>query len=340
MHSVSLLASFLSLTSALTINPRSPSQAQVPTQGHTVHQFPNGTWAENIAVRTNGDLLVTIVTSPLLYLISPLTSSQNPASPQTATLIHNFSPFAAVLGITSTHPDQFYAIVGNLSLSPLNAALGSYTVWSISLTSYNLLTNTGASIHQLAALPSAGLLNGLSTLSTAQNLLVLADSIYGAIWLLNTQTGASSILLQEPEMLPPPGATLGINGVRVLPGKKGDDTVYIYFSNTGSETLYRVPVSVSRLEKVGPVETLVTGFAVDDFALDEETGKAYLAGGSVNELLKVGLEGGEVEVVYGGVNETGLVAPTSVAVGRGPGEEGVLFVTTQKGRVVAVDVGC
>lgn len=135
MHLILVLAFFLGLASALTINhPRSNGLEQ-ESQGNLIHQFPDPTWVENIAVRKNGHLLVTIVISPELYLIDPLTSSLDPTSNKTATLIHSFAPsFAAVLGITETQPDQFYVVVGNLSLAPpLNAGLGTYTFWSVNL---------------------------------------------------------------------------------------------------------------------------------------------------------------------------------------------------------------
>jgi hypothetical protein len=85
------------------------------------------------------------------------------------------------------------------------------------------------------------------------------------------------------------------------------------------------------------VETLFFGYAIDNFALDEEMGDVYLAGGERNTLLKVEFDGGEVHTLYGG-SETGLVAPASVALGRTWGEKGEVFVTTQKGGMVGVDV--
>jgi hypothetical protein len=115
--------------------------------------------------------------------------------------------------------------------------------------------------------------------------------------------------------------------------------VHICFSNTGVSTFHRVSVSLSTLPKLGPVETHFTGYAIDDFALDEEMEEVYLAGGERNALMKVGFDGGEVHTLYGG-SETGLVAPASAALGRSWGEKVETFVTTQKGGVVSVDVWC
>ena len=117
---------------------------------------------------------------------------------------------------------------------------------------------------------------------------------------------------------------LGINGVRVLPPSKGNDTVYIYFSNTGASTFHRVPVSLSTLQKLGPVETLFSGFAIDDFALDEERGNAYLAGGERNALLKVALDGGRgANCVWGRVRWSWWCQLVLLWEGRGERKGGV-----------------
>ena len=76
--------------------------------------------------------------------------------------------------------------------------------------------------------------------------------------------------------------------------------MYICFSNTGVSTFHRVPLSLSTLQKLGPVETHFTGYAIDDFALDEGMGDVYLVGGERNALLKVRFDGREVKTVYGG----------------------------------------
>jgi hypothetical protein len=127
-------------------------------------------------------------------------------------------------------------------------------------------------------------------------------------------------------MAPPTSQTLGMNGLRVLP--PSNNTAYIYFDNTGNKTFYRVPISMSTLQKVGEVELLVDDFAIDDFALDGKTSFVYLASPGVNALLKTGLSGGEVETLYGVLNETVLPGPTSVAVGRVWGEKGWVYVTS------------
>jgi len=348
------LISFVTLASTRTLrHSRSNSQElDSPAQVHLIHQFPNPTWVENIAVRKNGQLLLTTITGPDLYLVDPSTPALGPTFSKTATLVHSFPPELSVLGITELQPDQFYVIVGNFSLSPVDLGLGTYSVWSVDLQKYNPISNTGATTKEVSALTQASLLNGMSTFDVSKDLVIVSDSIKGAVWVVNVQTGDYKILLQEPEMAPPANknSVLGINGVRVLPS---GDIAQIYFSNTGTATFYRVPVSRSTLQKTGPVEVVASDVVVDDFALDIKDGNAYLAGAADNALLRVPLKGGDVETIYGGVNETVLPGPTSVVVGRGWSEKGMLYVTTngglmapvngnytEGGKVVEVEIDC
>jgi len=336
---LAILASYLTLSSAITTTqPRTNKRNNPPAQSHIIHEFPDGTWIENIAVRKNGQLLVTDLVQPNLYLIDPVISALNATSPGTATLIHDFSPESSLLGITEVNPDHFYVIVGNVSFAPPYGA-GTYSVWSVDLQSYSSTANTGSAIKEVTLISGSELLNGMTTLDASQNLVIIADSIKGAIWLVNGQTGEYRLLLQEPEMAAPTGQLIGINGIKVLPHSSSSDTVSIYFSNTGALTLYLIPLSLTTLQATGPIQTITTGIAIDDFALDPESGYAYLADGTGNAIWRVPLAGGDAEIVIGGTNST-FPTPTSAALGRGWAENGKLFVSTRVGEVVEVDIDC
>lgn len=94
------------------------------------------------------------------------------------------------------------------------------------------------------------------------------------------------------------------------------------------------------------------GMVVDDFCLDAELGVAYTANGPGNALVRLGLQDGVEETVYGGKSETVLLGPTSAEFGRGEVGTGMVYVTTsgsmentgpegllQGGRVLGVNVG-
>lgn len=84
----------------------------LPLPSRTIFQFSsNGTWIENIAVRANGDLLVTLMLpDPQLYLIS------SPWSPSpTASLLYTFPNMTGLFGIAETSPDVFVLAGGGFN---------------------------------------------------------------------------------------------------------------------------------------------------------------------------------------------------------------------------------
>ena len=325
LSSLVLLSSLTPFSSAISIpQPRSNG---LPLSSHVVHQFSNTTWVENIRVRSTGQLLLTSATAPDLYYLDP-------ASPSRASLIHEFTGNSGLLGITEVAPDHFYVLASNLTLVPPNPGLKTNSIYSIDLSSYHASSNTGAVIAKVANVPNIQFGNGMDTLDASQNLIVIADSVLGAAWMLNVETGDYSTLLEEPEMSPPNSSTfsLGINGIRV--SAKDSEEVYVYFDNTAKSLFCRVLVSLSTLSKTGPVEILANftaqGLTTDDFALDEEQGVAYLAC-QQNAILRIPLGGGQA------INVTVVKEPTSVQMARDDGCNGTAYVTTEDGNIVAVD---
>ncbi|KAF7884052.1 uncharacterized protein EAF01_011475 [Botrytis porri] len=204
---------------------------------------------------------------------------------------------------------------------------GANTIYSVNLTSYVPSTNSGASVSKVAIISGAGSLNGLTTLSESQNLIIATDLILGVIWSINVLTSEYSVLLDLAELRPPVSTSLafGVSGLKALTPTTGDtDQVYIYYTNTGLMTFGRIPFSLSTLNVTGPVEILTNAYAADDFALDPEQRAAYLAYGTGASVLKIDLEDDDMSVVIGGVNdtlarsanETVLSGPTSVQLGR------------------------
>lgn len=63
-------------------------------QVRTVFEFPKGTYVENLAVRANGQVLVTPLTEPNLLLIDPQRRGTLP------TLVYTFPEALGLAGIT------------------------------------------------------------------------------------------------------------------------------------------------------------------------------------------------------------------------------------------------
>lgn len=85
----------------------------------TVYQFPNPTWVENLAVRSNGHLLLTLLSTPDLYQLDP-----NSGSTAGAKLVYHFPEYTGLCGIVEIENDVFAVVAGNLTLSPFFSIKG------------------------------------------------------------------------------------------------------------------------------------------------------------------------------------------------------------------------
>lgn len=72
-----------------------------------------------------GQVLVTVLTSPDLYLIDP-------AHPQPV-LVHSFSGYLSLLGIAEVQHDNFYMIVGNYSQPTNTNTPGSWNLYHVNM---------------------------------------------------------------------------------------------------------------------------------------------------------------------------------------------------------------
>lgn len=346
------------LSSAFSATIRHAPRSDLPSK--LIHQFPNPTWLENIVITSTDKILTTDITNPYLYYIDPTISISAPHANDTASIVHDFAPELSLLGITEVAPSHFYLITRNFTLTSVASTLtGVNSIYSVDLTNYSACNNSGADVSKVAIISGAGSLNGLTTLSESQNLIIAADPILGVIWSINVATSEYSILLDLDELKPPvsTGLAFGVNGVKVLTPTTGDtDQVYIYYTNTGLTTFGRIPFSLSTLNTTGPVEILTDAYGADDFTLDVEQGVAYLAYGAGASVLKIGLEGGDVTRVVGGLNDTIdgnatltlLSGPTGVQLGRAGDGLGWAYVSqngknegvyTEGGKVLAIDLG-
>ena len=315
-----------------------------PRQGHPgdslvrkVYQFPNETWVENLAVRANGKVLVTLISSPEVWEVDPF------ATPATAELVYRFPDANSCAGIAEYAPDVFAVNVGNFSLKTFTYEVGSYSVWSIDMRSHWRGGWDGSRhpekprAHKIADLPSAEFLNGMTALSTSPDVVLLADSAAGLIYRLDTVSGAYSVAIDDPALKPNTSVPflLGVNGIHTRPGDDG----HIYFTNTFHRPVFsRIPIDPTNGAQTGPDQVIVESVAAlngdpDDFCFDQTGEVVYLADGALYGLLKVDLASGETEVVVGGTPKSKVVGETACKFGRTNGdiEKGTLYITTTGG---------
>ncbi|KAL8823066.1 MAG: hypothetical protein Q9191_006212 [Dirinaria sp. TL-2023a] len=312
----SAFISTVSHTVALPQITPSPSGArkQAPLPVEIIHEFPQGTWLENLAVRSCGQVLVSVLSTPDLYQIDP----SNETSP---ILVHSFPEHLGLLGITETTRDIFYLAAGNYSVFSKKNVPGAWNIYEVDLTK----GPRKAKVAQISNFPDFVLLNGLVTLDASKGLILLGDAGAGAVYRYNVKTNEVKIVIKDPTMNPVPPSPVGINGIKIRKGS-------LFFTNAGQKIFVKVPINPDGTAS-GPIETLSTNSLGDDFALDGK-GDAFLAQNGANNLGYLGSEGAKNITVLAGAplqDKHVLAGPSSCQFGRLRSDKKALYITTTGG---------
>lgn len=321
----------------------------LPLPARTVAQLANTpTWLENIAVRANGDLLVTqLAPAPVLYTV------KNPAS-KNAVLepIYQWheTNVSILLGVIETFPDTFAVVAGNATANATGYP-GTFSVWQVK---FDSLASSTPRVRKLANVPAAKFLNGIIPLPEDPSIVLIPDSQFGLLFRLDTRTGVSKVIAQGPEFNPYPERQnktvgFGINGVRIRDG-------YLYFTNSNLVAVYRVRITKDGYIAQGgkaPVElyadlSVATTF-VDDFTFSAD-GTIWAVSNDGNTIVAAAPGGKVVKEVAGRRDQLTIAGGTAAAFGRGKEDKRVLYVSTaggldapvngtvvEPGKVVAVD---
>lgn len=348
------------ISPALAAGPAAPSRnIATPYTVRTLYQFPNDTYIENLAVRANGQVLVTPLSLAQLWLVD------SHAAPGGGALVAAELPgVLSLTGIVEYQPDVFAVVAGNYNVAAGDPGLGTWGVWSVDLGGVDYFASeneTAAArpppaVSRIAAIPEATSLNGLSLLSSLpssssslsssdarRDVLVVGDVKSGVVWVVDTASGQYAAVLNDTFTAPAETYDFGLSatdGIRV----RGD---VLYFDNVGQGTLNRASIelavgngTLAEAVKIGPVETIATTPSSaeqwDDFAFDCE-GNVFIAAGGANTVQRIDARSGAVEVVAGDLNSTLLAEPTSVKFGRREDDADVLYVTTGGGLATPVD---
>ncbi|MCJ1388284.1 hypothetical protein MMC18_001129 [Xylographa bjoerkii] len=305
------MLSYLLLTAIGTVAARPPTHELAVRQ---VYDFPNpGSWLENLAVRSNGNILATRLDVPQLYQFFPLVPNSEP------TLIHAFpstSGFTGLTGITELagHPDVFAVIASNFS-EP-----GHGAVWRVDM------RQPTPAVAKIAQIPQAAVPNGMASLDAAEHAVLISDSTLGNVWRLDLRSGAYTVAIDDPKMNKVrPNATVSVNGIRIFGG-------YLYFTNSDALFFARIPIHANGTA-AGASEIVAysvgNGSTFDDFAIDDD-GTAYVATGNGNAVTRITPDG-RAAIIAGNLNSTEIANPTSVQFGRTEQDRRTIYVTTAGG---------
>ena len=327
----------LSLTLGLTMAAVTPIARgdSLPLPYRDMYQFSDPrTWVENIAVRPNGDLLVTILfPAAQLYLV------QRPYSDQpSVSLVHDFrDQVQGLLGIAETRPDTF--LVAGSRTNP-TAQPNASAVFEVTLNgaphngTATTATTTSTSARLVANITEASVLNGATALrgcGRGHDILLVADSVLGQVFRVDATTGHYDVAIKVPEMQ---GTPTGINGLKVHEG-------HLYFSNSVTLSIYRLKItpdgSAAEGAAVETVATVAGEVFLDDFAIGAD-GTLWAASNRGNTTYAIGPGGKKVVPVLGGADSDVVRGDTAAAFGRTEQDRHVLYITTSMpGKVVAAD---
>ena len=288
--------------------------------------FGTGAWAENIAIRSNGQQLITRLDTPELYLLQ--LETWNPHS----ILVYRFPGVLALTGIVEIAPDVFAVSAGNYTLDS-GPTTGSWAVWRLDLNGWDSTPPEGtlplpaSHVSKIADVTEAAYLKGMSLLS--ERYVLLSDFRAGVVYRLDANSGAYKVVIEDSLMVAVPqpifGAS-GVNGLRVLDG-------YLYFTNTGQNIFAKIPVNADGTPS-GTASVIARTPASTDY-FDGFTfgphGDVYLGTGSGNTLVRVSQSGGPVVRIAGRPDSLTLAEPTNCAFGRGATDRGVLYLAIAGG---------
>ncbi|KAI1128457.1 hypothetical protein F5Y10DRAFT_240411 [Nemania abortiva] len=293
-----------------------PHTANLPLPARTIFQLndsiPNS-WFENIAIRQNGDLLVTMLSPQAsLYVI------QGPLSGSPQASIIDIENANGLVGIAETSPDVFVVAAGTFSALAVPVP-GTMAVWEIDFNGPKPTTRL------VTKMPEAGFLNGVASIpGSASPAVLIADNGISQVWRLDIKTGKYEVAAKVPQMDPLPNATLplGVNGIKIRDGN-------LFFSNSNRASIFQLPIDEAGLATQGAEAKLVAKFDsdnIDDFLIDEK-GEFWAATNFENTVAVAKV--GSIGVVVAGTPTTLTVAgDTALAFGRTPKDKNIVYVPT------------
>ena len=265
-----------------------------PGSVSTIYEFPSGTWVENIAVRSNGNILVVLYSEPSVYEINPFGTLTD------AKLVAHFDGYTGIQGIVETTPDVFAVL-------PFDHTKYSLWTFDISRKTQSEIINT---------IPDVGTLNGLT--KSSDTILLASDTKLGAVVRLDLTLSSSTITIKDDTMAGlPVNIGIGINGVRV-----NNDT--LFFANSIKGLFCRLRIDPKKGTAVEDVKIVARGLGfIDDLAIGAKDGDvSYLMQYLSGSVLEVRSDGSFEKIA------SGLNFPTSAVFGRTKDDNRRLYVSS------------
>uniref|UniRef100_A0A4P8GEA3 Putative hetero-Diels-Alderase n=1 Tax=Phoma sp. TaxID=1707701 RepID=EUPF_PHOSX len=317
-----------------TLTAPTPGNNTIPLPNRLLHQWPNGTWVENISVRPNGNLLVTTSTPDGSVWQVKEPWKENPEVER----VFNFDEWVdRLIGIGETQDDK-YVVVGSRFYS--TDAQSSHVARTFCAMELDFSGNTTEpSARLIAWMPESYLLQGVAALPWDRDTVLISDQYVlrpravqidwtpspGQIWVLDTRTGEYGLVMTDYAELNTTyakGPDVGIDGIKI----RDHDLFWVNQDDSG---IYRVKIDDAGVP-VAPVKPqLVASYNTmwDDMAFDPFNENVIWATG-LNAVFAATLDGQIVPVDGVGTSDNlTLPGPTACAFGRTEKDKSILYVT-------------
>lgn len=208
----------------------------LPLDVTQLYQYPKDSWFENLAVRANGQLLVSRLDTgyPSVIQFDPT----NTTAPTTI-FAWNATQYRGCLGISETVPDVFYVILSAFQNSSFVKISGMNSIFKIDMNTFAQTEGVvarNATVTKLVDITESDSLNGMATVDAST---ILVGDIYnGWVYKVDTGTGNYSVAINDPNMKAPVGGTttLGVNGLKIANSS-------LYWSNSALGSMYKINIT-------------------------------------------------------------------------------------------------
>jgi len=294
-----------------------------------VAEFPKGYFLENLAVRSDGSILVSAMNKRELWCI-PAPGQELPVEP---ILVHTFD--LMVLNMVEDGEDNFYVTASNVYTSRESH------LYRLDMRGWQPKATVEPELVLVFPEPKVGL-NGSCLLAPG---ILLAAGVTALIWRVDLpedgEPTRARVWLKHDNMLARPGEKKpeqpGLNGIRYAAR-----TGFIFYTSTSQNLVMRVAVDPATFDPAGLPEFVAGGRYWDDFVLDEDAGVAYVTTHRENTVDRIVMaaDGNRLGFVVAAGNPFTevLVGPSSGVWRRGPGDYGrVAYFTTDGGTAQSPD---
>ncbi|KAH7305777.1 hypothetical protein B0I35DRAFT_443271 [Stachybotrys elegans] len=285
-----------------------------------------GVFIENVAVRENGDIIMTTFDDGRIYTVTP--SSPNPE----ARVAVQLEGLNALTGIVEVAPDVFAVAANIVDKEVWEFVVGATRIALVDFTPVRLSQDGTPAVDYILDLGDFGVssINGMTSLPSQPNILLGADSVTGQVWRMDILSRKVELAFLDEDLVPGPSGplSLSVNGVHAYKD-------HLYYTNSNAQTFGRVPIDrFGRQTGQSQVflRTSNSTLLPDDFAIDQD-GNALVAYWP-NTLMKITSGGQDITPLV----ET-LVNPTAVALNKDGRKAYIVTAgeSRQRGRLVEVE---